>query len=149
MRSELECPYCGAKAPLKSSECVYGGRDYGLMYICENYPSCDAYVGVHKSSNKPLGHLASKELREWKVKAHAAFDGLWKRKLAQRRAGKPGKSGLPGDASYKQIYARSAGYKWLAEQMQLTAKECHIGMFTVEQCMKVVAICEPYNKKTK
>jgi hypothetical protein len=144
----LDCPYCGGKAPLDCTTKIYQGRDYGLAYICENFPVCDAYVGVHKNSGKPLGRLANKELRDWKIKAHAAFDELWQRKLAQRRAGKPGKSGSPGGASYPKHYARGAGYKWLREQLGIESKDCHIGMFDVDMCKRVVEVCSPYVKKT-
>lgn len=69
------CPYCGNKAELVDSAVVYG-RSYGIIWLC--YP-CDAYVGVHKNSPRhaPLGRLANKELREWKMRAHEVFDQLW------------------------------------------------------------------------
>lgn len=134
----LTCPYCGGKAPLESTTIIYQGRDFGLAYICENYPKCDAYVGVHKNSGKPLGRLANKELRDWKIKAHAAFDELWRRKLAKRRKERGN--------DYKQVYARGSGYKWLRQQLGLESKECHIGMFDVDMCKRVVEVCTPYLK---
>lgn len=135
----LTCPYCGSQAPLDQSSKVYQGRDYGLMYICSRYPECDAYVGCHKENGKPLGRLANKELREWKIKAHAAFDELWKRKLEKRRKER--------GESYKKHYARGSGYKWLREQLGLEAKDCHIGMFDVDLCKRVVEVCTPYLRK--
>lgn len=118
----LNCPYCKDIATLRSSKEVYGGRDFGNMFICNNYPSCDAYVGVHLGSNKPLGRLANAELRSWKKRAHAHFDPLWQKKLSNRRAGKLGKSGRPGGLGYKKSYARSSGYKWLAAQLGIEKK---------------------------
>lgn len=142
----LICPYCGSNAPLDNTTKIYHGRDYGLAYICEKFPICDSYVGVHKDSGKPLGRLANKELREWKIKAHAVFDELWQRKFAKRRAGLPGKSGNPGGVTYKKGYARGSAYKWLAQQLGITSDECHIGMFDIDMCKRVVEICEPYVK---
>lgn len=132
----LICPYCGGEAPLDHSTKVYQGRDYGLMYICENYPQCDAYVGVHQESGKPLGRLANKELRLWRGKAHSAFDELWKRKLAKRRKERGN--------SYPKYRARGSGYKWLREQLGIEAQDCHIGMFDVDMCKRVIQVCEPY-----
>ena len=48
------CPYCGAVSILTDSKVVYG-KSYGMIYLCRNYPKCDAYVGVHKRTNEPLG----------------------------------------------------------------------------------------------
>lgn len=143
----LLCPYCGSNAPLDNTSKIYNGRDFGLAYICENFPRCDSYVGVHKESGKPLGRLANKELRDWKIKAHASFDQLWNRKLANRRAGMPGKSGHPGGATYKKVYARASAYNWLATALSIEKKDCHIGMFDVDMCKKVVEVCSPYLKK--
>lgn len=143
---QVNCPYCNEAAILESSRRVYSGRDYGLMYICSNYPACDSYVGIHKGTAKPLGRLANKELRYWKIKAHAAFDELWKRKLIRRRSGLPGKSGKSGGGSYKKGYARGSAYKWLAEQLGIRSDDCHIGMFDVDKCKKVVDICALYLK---
>ena len=114
-RVQVVCPYCGRNARYVDSKTIYG-KSYGKVYFCKR---CDAYVGVHRGTDKPLGRLANKELRYWKVKAHEAFDPLWKSKRK----------------------TRSEAYAWLALQMDLCAEDCHIGMFDVEQCKKVVEIC--------
>lgn len=129
------CDYCRAPTEFVSDAAVYA-HSYGKMiYLCR---PCGAYVGVHDGTNQPLGRLADKELRAWKIKAHAAFDPLWEAKLKSKRSSKK---------KYRKGHARNAGYKWLAEQMGLTREECHIGMFSVEQCQRVVAICAPYRQK--
>jgi hypothetical protein len=38
--------------------------------------------------------------------------------------------------------SRRGAYRWLAEQMGITGDDCHIGMFDVAQCRRVVEICE-------
>lgn len=74
---KIVCPYCSAVARFTDSAAIYG-KSYGMVYLCSNYPKCDAFVGVHKGTDKPLGRMANPELREWKKKAHASFDALWK-----------------------------------------------------------------------
>lgn len=135
MSDAPNCPYCGNASRLCDSSAVYGGRSYGPIYLCA---PCDAWVGCHDGTTKPLGRLANAELREWKKKAHAAFDPLWERKLEIRRAER---------GRYPKGRARGSGYKWLAERLGISREDCHIGMFDVEQCKRVVQICKPWNKK--
>src|SRR4051794_30497777 len=119
----VTCPYCGSAAIFTNSARVYGGRDFGMLYLCRSYPACDSYVGVHKGTDKPLGRMANKELRKAKNAAHAAFDPLWKKKYELRNAGGEGKSGRPGGSHYKPAYARGSAYKWLAEQLGISREE--------------------------
>lgn len=56
------CPYCGRQAEYVDSKVIYG-RSYGMAYLCRN---CDAYVGVHRGTDEPLGRLADASLRKWK-----------------------------------------------------------------------------------
>jgi hypothetical protein len=121
-----ECPYCGAKPVLVDSSIIYG-RSHGNIYLCKR---CDAYVGVHQnSSNKPLGRLANKELREAKKKAHFYFDQLWKKAVKQGRS---------------KLEARNSAYDWLCIELRIPRELTHIGMFNVEQCEKVIELSYPY-----
>ncbi len=123
----VACPYCGNPAVLiRDSSPIYHGRDYGPAWVCWKD---EAWVGTHKDSKQhaPLGRLANAELRRAKISAHAAFDPLWQGK--QRR-----------DSCSKSA-ARHAAYKWLAGQMGIHVKDCHIGMMDVKQCNRVVEIC--------
>lgn len=88
---------------------------------------CGGYVGTHRDTLKPLGSPAGKETRRAREAAHAAFDPLWQKR--QRL------SGLSRSA------ARGRGYKWLAGQLGIPAKECHIGHMTAEMARRVVEIC--------
>ena len=124
------CPYCGSEAVLTSSKEVYGGRDYGKIYLCR---PCDAYVGVHKGTDRPLGTPANAELRELRKKAHAAFDPIWQHRLETKRA---------HDRSYTRYMARGGRYKALAELMGIPLKRCHIAMFGVQDCHQAIEICE-------
>ena len=75
---DVWCPNCGAKAELRDSSVVYKGRNFGLVYVCSNFPKCDSYVGVHKGTNRPKGTLADRNTRDARMRAHAAFDQIWK-----------------------------------------------------------------------
>ena len=123
------CPYCGADVRFHSSSAfVYRGTDYGPIYACSRYPTCDAIVGVHKGTTEPLGRLANRSLRGWKKRAHAAFDPIWQFRMER------------GTLKSK---ARGATYGWLADQLGIPVEACHIGMFDEETCQRVVAVCEP------
>lgn len=115
---KVYCDYCGRRAELVDSKVIYG-KDFGhKCYLCR---PCLAYVGCHKGTDKPLGRLANAELREWKKRAHEAFDPLWK---------------------YGRFRGyRDAAYSWLAKRMGLPVEETHIGMFDIDQCKRVVSIC--------
>ena len=123
------CPYCDEQAIFTTSKKVYGGRDFGMIYLCE---PCNAWVGVHKGTAKPLGRLADDELRYWKRMAHASFDPIWKKRFEEINS---------KDPKYKKHMARSGRYKLLAKEMNISRDECHIGMFNVEQCQEVIKIC--------
>jgi hypothetical protein len=116
------CPYCNSKTEYVDSSCIYG-KSYGMIYICK---PCDAYVGVHKGTDKALGRLANKDLRHWKKEAHAHFDPIWKKEV-EKGIDKKG--------------ARNKAYKWLSEQMELHIDLTHIGMMDIKQCKQVVKFC--------
>lgn len=111
------CPYCGRPAVLVDSATVYNGRSYGMIWDCR---PCDAYVGVHRNSPTfaPKGRLANRELRRWKVAAHAAFDPLW----------------LGLGAPMK----RRAAYSLMQQVMGMTAEQAHIGKFDVADCRRLI-----------
>lgn len=113
------CPYCHNPSELVGGLAIYPHRmDLAekKFYQCE---PCDAYVGCHQDTEEPLGRLANAELRQSKMKAHAAFDPNWQsRKMARVHA-----------------------YRLLAKNLGIHTDECHIGMFDVETCSRVVEIC--------
>ena len=71
------CPYCKKLAPWVENKAIYG-KNYGKSFMCYYCKDCDAYVGCHQNTRKPLGTMANRETREWRKKAHAIFDPLWK-----------------------------------------------------------------------
>lgn len=129
------CPYCDKDAVLVKDTEVYRRSYGGMVWFCK---PCMAWVGCHRNSkdHKPLGRLANAELRRWKQNAHRVFDPMWKAKIRRDECSK-----------HK---ARSAGYRWLSEQLGISHKECHIGMFDVALCVATVEVCTPpYGRKNK
>mgnify|MGYP001616496071 CR=1 FL=1 len=136
---KIICQYCGGYGKIENSLRIYQ-KDYGYIYICENYPSCDAYVGYHIGTKKPMGWMANEELRAWRKEAHKYFDSLWKYKIKilDRQNG--------FRVAHKKI-ARYAAYNWLSNELSIEKKYCHIAMFDVELCQLTIEICEPYYEK--
>lgn len=109
------CPYCQKPAKLIDSAVVYRGTSYGLIWDCR---PCDAYVGVHKGTETPLGTLADRETRQARRRAHAVFDPLW---------------------TFGKMSRRDA-YRLMQDMMQMTAEEAHISRMDASQCMRLIAI---------
>lgn len=120
------CRYCLQPARLvRVGEPDYPyRRDFGPVWICT---PCEARVGCHPGTDKPLGGLANAELRQAKQEAHGVFDPIW-RDLA---AGK----------NCSRSKARRAAYAWLANELGKPAKRTHIGFMDLEECRLVVEIC--------
>lgn len=124
-KREIICPYCQRGAELVGGDVIYPSRpdlSHKKFWLCT---PCNAYVGCHEQGDgtRPLGRLADAELRAAKQEAHRVFDPLW-RSPANQRAGQ-----------------RKRAYTWLAEQLGISRKRCHIGKFDVETCTRATAIC--------
>ena len=102
---EITCPDCGRPMRLRNSK-------YGLFWGCSGYPECRATHGAHPDG-RPLGRPGTKEEKEARVRAHAAFDRLWSGKGAPMR--------------------RDEAYRWMQEAMGLSDEDAHIGKFDVGQ----------------
>lgn len=115
------CPYCQ-----KAAE-IYGvstpgypyQRDYGYVWMCR---PCDARASCHPKSTRPLGTLSDKRLRDLRHRAHDAFDPIWKRGCRGEKMGRP------------------KAYRWLADQMGMSKKDCHISLMTEAQCLLVETV---------
>lgn len=116
MSRRVQCPYCQGRANLVRGDRIYPHRDDLAdlwFYLCA---PCDAYVGCHDDTTRPKGRLANAETRLARIAAHTAFDQLWQSGDMRR-----------GDA-----------YRWLAGQLGIPRKKCHIGNFDVARCQRVV-----------
>jgi hypothetical protein len=111
------CPYCSAPTALVKSDVVYPHRpDLAgkKFWLCH---PCDAYVGCHPGTERPLGTPANADLRALRSKVHAALDPLW-------RGGR---------------LRRSEAYERLAVAMGIPGEECHVGMFDEARCRDALA----------
>ena len=111
---KIICPYCGKEAEWCENKAIYG-KNYGKSYMCYFCKPCDAYVGCHQNTRKPLGTMANAELRDWRKKAHAVIDPLWK------------------DGKMK----RSQVYSMLYREF---GREVHIGESDIETCKKIIEL---------
>ena len=103
------CRYCGGAVRLVSASKVYGpaaaarlGIERQSFYQCQN---CNARVGCHPGSTRPLGNLANEALRMKRMETHHVFDSFWKER------------GM----------SRTQAYKWMAKKMRLSEELAHIG----------------------
>ncbi len=104
--------YTNPPCPYCGEKSVFNIKNGYGKYECK---PCGASVGVHPSTKKPLGTLANERLRFWRSRAHWLFDPLWQ----------------------SNKLTRTQAYSWLQEKMQLSAEDCHIGIFNLEQCKLV------------
>lgn len=113
----MRCPYCGAPAILRSADGIYydNSRD-AMLYVCSNYPQCDAYVRVHPGTKIPMGTMANHRVRELRRQAHHEFDKLYK-------------SG---------IMTRQEAYYWLAYMISAPLSQAHIGYLGEYYCEAVI-----------
>ncbi len=118
------CPYCNKEAVWCENKEIYG-RNYGKSYMVYLCKECDAYVGCHQNTQKPLGTMANAELREWRQKAHAVFDPLWKGKNHSKQE-------------------RTKAYKRLNREF---GREIHIGESDIETCKKIIELLDNKTKE--
>lgn len=123
------CRYCGGVIKLVPAVSIYGeaaakrlGLEREHIYQCQN---CNARVGCHKGTTRPLGNVANETLRLKRMETHQVFDAYWKR----------------------QNMSRTAAYRWLAKQMGLPEGKAHIGGFEMDQCQRVIDLCRQEQKR--
>lgn len=132
----MECPEDGCDGSLELRE-----SKHGLFYGCTEWPDCDATHGAHPDG-RPLGVPADKPTKRARMRAHEAFDPLWRN--APQHYDIRDEVGTPehGEAVRKiQKVARVRCYRWLAHRLRMDVDECHIGMFDAFTCELVVKVC--------
>ncbi len=115
----MNCNYCGEKAEKVTGKRIYPAikkLHSKLFFLCE---PCNAYVGTHPDGS-PLGSLACPETRKFRMMAHYYFDKIWK----------------------ERHFNRTDAYAWLASSLGIPFDRCHIGMFDITNCQKVIDICK-------
>jgi hypothetical protein len=110
------CPYCNQSAKWVDNAEIYGKR-YGKSYMMWWCKPCDALVGCHQNTQKALGTLANKELRQWRMAAHRCVDPLWK----------------SGEMTRQSVYT------WLKEKF---GREIHMGEADIQTCKQIIRLVE-------
>ena len=94
---------------------------YGAFLGCTAYPACDILQALG-ADGQPTGQPSDKATRTARQRAHAVFDGLWRRPR-------------PSEGNKRR---RSRAYAWLAETLEMEPSDCHIANFDVQHCESVV-----------
>lgn len=108
------CHHCGGECSIVSNAEIYG-TEYGQWPWAVLCKGCKAYVGLHPFTGIPLGTLANEAERSARKLTKPIFNAIWQHGHMER----------------------TQAYAWLVREMGLTRAQCHIGMFTVEQCAQV------------
>lgn len=111
------CTYCGCFTDRVTGKEIYPYLKHLHKKTFIQCKPCEAYVGTH-ADGKPLGTLANKGLRAYRIKCHDEFDKLWKSKHMKR----------------------NEAYVWLGLKMKKTRADAHIGMFNQQECQKLLQI---------
>lgn len=128
----MRCPYCGSTVIYRSAEGIYRDNSRGTMlYVCSNYPECDAYVRTHAGTRIPVGTMANHELRNLRNTAHHYFDQLYR-------------SGM---------MTKQEAYLWLANLISAPLSQAHIGYLgeyysklVIEESQKAVEHFQKHKK---
>ena len=98
------------------------GIEQERVYQCQN---CNARVGCHKGTTRPLGNLANETLRMKRKETHQIFDSFWRER------------GM----------TRTQGYHWMAKKLRLSVQLAHIGGFEMDRCQRLIDLCEKERNK--
>lgn len=115
------CGECGAEMILRKAKKIFNMRQFKHPHFwgCSRFPECRGTHGAHPDGT-PLGIPANKETKEWRIKAHDAFDTLWK---------------------CSQItMTRKKAYKLLAQKLGVS--EVHIGESDIPTCARIIQASE-------
>lgn len=112
----LFCPECKVKSRMR----LKLSPKFGYFYGCENWPDCGCVHSAHQDTGKPMGKPADELTRKMRKKAHYAFDKIWKRTDMKRES----------------------VYKWLALQLGIPKKKCHISLMDYDQCEGIIELCK-------
>ncbi len=76
------CPVCGRAAKLVTAKELFGDEAIDperMLWVCPKYDlGCETYVYTQKGTNRPLGEMATAEVRSLRIKAHRAIDRVIK-----------------------------------------------------------------------
>ena len=119
----MKCPYCGKNVVFRSADGVSKENKFNTMlYVCSDYPKCDAYVRVKPGTKRPMGTLADSNLRALRTEAHFYFDQLHE-------------SGA---------MTKQQAYQWLAYKVSAPLSQAHIGYMREYYCQRVIEECKKW-----
>lgn len=81
-----------------------------MFWLCK---PCNAYVGCHQNTKRPLGTITNAETSEWRKKVHAKIDPLWQE----------------GHYSRGELYAK------ISKEI---GKKYHTGEASIETCKQIL-----------
>ena len=111
------CPYCGSTTVYRSATGIYTDNpDDVMLYVCKNYPACDAYIRTQKGTAIPLGQMANGKLRALRTDAHRLFNQLY----------------------LKGYMHKQTAYGWLSSVLGVPQEKAHIGQLSELQCELVI-----------
>lgn len=115
---DLACPDCDARIVLRTArQGALAGKPF---YGCSTWPACSATHGAHPDG-KPLGIPGDRATKDARIRAHAAFDLIWRSGMMSRRG----------------------AYSWMRRRFGLSDEDGHIGRFDVAACERLIAALAP------
>ena len=122
----LYCPYCGNSAYLKHKTEVLSKEKLDMpigktmkseyLYVCKNYPQCDAMVWTYPGTHIPYGILADAKLRKKRMLAHDCICTIIR----------------------LEIMSKSKVYAWLRSCLNYNKKLMHISKMDHAMCDEVI-----------
>lgn len=122
----IKCDQCGHTNVHYTDNSVLYGNTFGKWSKIWYCPSCKAAVSCHPNTHYPMGKMADSATRKARSRAHKYFDQIFRK--------------------YR-LMSRSSAYVWLAREMGIKTKNCHISYFNAEQCELVVKLSKAKIKK--
>lgn len=118
---DVRCGECNAPMILRhTTKHRYKDTDKPRLFFgCQNYPDCRGTHGAHPDGT-PVGIPANYETKQWRIKAHDAFDGWRDRNFLNR----------------------SRSYHQLSAAMGKKDGQIHIGECDIADCKKIIELCE-------
>ncbi len=146
----LVCPDCGGALILQPKPAhwkIESRKKSQWVYLCARWPACRGLCSAHPDGT-PQGTPADKETRRARNLTHLAFDPLWQGAIfissyhhilkGEGRGAPKRKRALERIKSTHRRWT----YQWLADRLGISFDDCHIGLFDIETCRRVYAICK-------
>jgi len=90
---------------------------FGAFWGCTRFPECTGTHSAHQKTGEPMGIPADAATKKARIKAHEAFDRLWKH-------------GGP--------MTRDKAYRWMRTKLGLPVEKAHISMFDAAECEQLL-----------